>query len=283
VIPSQVSTWLVEMGHGEMVSTRHVGGGCINNGMLLMTTSGVSFFLKVNLAAPSDMFAREAEGLSAIRISGGPTIPKTFLFGKDFLLLEDLSPAPKDVNYWAIFGRSLAALHNQIGRGFGFSNDNYIGSTLQPNTWMENGYDFFAQQRLIYMGGLARDRGILSAADIRKLQSLASRLPDLVPEQPPSLIHGDLWSGNAMTDSSGLPAIIDPAAHYGWAEAELAMTALFGAFPNEFYRAYCDACSLDPDYQSRFPIYNLYHLLNHVVLFGRSYLGQVRSTLNRFS
>ena len=239
-------------------------------------------FLKVNRAAPSDMFAREAEGLIAIRISGGPTVPKIFLYGDDFLLLEDLSPVLRGVNYWENFGRSLAALHNKLGPAFGFSNDNYIGSTPQPNPWMESGYDFFAQQRLIYMGCLSRDIGILNQAAICQVQNIVAHLPDLVPEQPPSLIYGDLWSGNAMTDLSGCPAIIDPAVHYGWAEAELAMTTLFGTFPREFYRAYAEARPLEPGYQSRFPIYNLYHLLNHVVLFGRSYLGQVLSILDRF-
>jgi fructosamine-3-kinase len=251
--------------------------------MLLMTTSGVSFFLKVNPAAPSDMFACEAEGLSAIRIPAGPTVPEAYLNGDEFLLLEYLTPAPKVVDYWAMFGRSLAALHNQVGPAFGFSHNNYIGSTSQPNSWMEDGYDFFAQQRMIHMANLARDRRILNQGEARQIQRLATQLPDLVPEQPASLIHGDLWSGNVMTDSVGRPAIIDPATHYGWAEAELAMTALFGSFPSQFYRAYDEARPLEPSYQSRFPIYNLYHLLNHVVLFGRSYIGQVMSILDRFN
>jgi fructosamine-3-kinase len=271
------------MGFGDVASIRHVGGGCINNGMLVLTISGAKFFLKVNSDAPSDMFCCEAEGLKAIRIPGGPTVPEAFLYGDNFLLLEYLSPAPRVVDYWAEFGRSLAALHNQVGRAFGFLHDNYIGSTSQPNTWMENGYDFFAQQRLIYLAGLARDRGILTQTEDYQIQSLAVRLPEMVPEQPPSLIHGDLWSGNVMADSVGKPAIIDPATHFGWAEADLAMTTLFGSFPIQFYQAYEESRSLEPNYQTRFPIYNLYHLLNHVVLFGHSYISQVRSILDRFS
>jgi fructosamine-3-kinase len=104
----------------------------------------------------------------------------------------------------------------------------------------------------------------------------------LIPVQPPALIHGDLWSGNALTGSLGEPALIDPAAHFGWAEAELAMTAMFGSFPFEFYRAYEQARPLEPDYRQRFPIYNLYHLLNHLVLFGTGYLGDVLNVLHDF-
>lgn len=116
-----------------------------------------------------------------------------------------------------------------------------------------------------------------------RVEKLCDRLPELIPEQPASLIHGDLWSGNAMFDSRGQPAIIDPAAHYGWAEAELAMTTLFGSFPDVFYRAYQEARPLEPDFRERFPIYNLYHLLNHVNLFGGGYLGQSLSILRRYA
>jgi fructosamine-3-kinase len=111
---------------------------------------------------------------------------------------------------------------------------------------------------------------------------LAARLPQLVPQQPASLLHGDLWSGNAISDRHGAPAIIDPAVYYGWAEAELAMTALFGAFAESFYQAYQEMRPLESGWRERFDIYNLYHLLNHLNLFGESYLGEVRAILRRY-
>ena len=107
-------------------------------------------------------------------------------------------------------------------------------------------------------------------------------LPNIIPEQPASLLHGDLWSGNLISDCRGLPAVIDPAVYYGWAEADLAMTDLFGNYPESFYQAYTEIRSLDSGYRSRYPIYNLYHLLNHLNLFGKSYLPQIRGILSRF-
>jgi protein-ribulosamine 3-kinase len=277
MIPGEVLAWLVSNQFGELVSHRPVGGGCINNGQVLQAASGRSFFLKTNTAAPQDMFACEVEGLYAIRGKGGPTVPEP-----GFLLMEDLAPAPQRPGFWTEFGHRLAALHNHTGEQFGFFHDNYIGSTPQPNPWCEDGYQFFAQHRLVYMAGLARDQGGLDEAEFQTVARLAERVSRLVPEQSASLTHGDLWSGNAMTDSGGGPALIDPAAHYGWAEAELAMTTLFGSFPEVFYRAYGEIRPLEPGYASRFPIYNLYHLLNHLVLFGRGYLGQVKAILARF-
>jgi len=283
VIPDPVQTWLNDAGYGVVESTRTVGGGCISNGKILTTQSGASFFLKTNPNTPADMFAREAEGLAALRVRNGPTVPEPHLHGSDFILLEDLAPASRSRDYWPEFGRELAALHNHTHPQFGFEHDNYIGSTEQPNSWTKNGYGFFAEHRLLFQARLARQRGLLGQADLGRIENICAHLTDLVPQQPASLIHGDLWSGNAMTNSLGGPAIIDPAAHYGWAEAELAMTTLFGSFPNIFYQAYQEIRPLETGFDSRFPLYNLYHLLNHLNIFGRGYLGQVQAILRRYS
>jgi len=283
MIPSLVSSFLTENDYGPVTATRPVGGGCISNGKIITTQSGKTFFLKTNPNTPADMFAREAEGLAALRVEDGPAVPKPYLHGRDFILLEDLAPAARASDYWPTFGRQLAALHNHTHPQFGFEHDNFIGSTQQPNPWTENGHDFFTGHRLLYQGQLACQRRLLAPSDLSKVESICARLTDLIPEQPASLIHGDLWSGNAMTDSQGAPAIFDPAAHYGWAEAELAMTTLFGSFPTTFYQAYQEIRLLEPGFDSRFPIYNLYHLLNHLNIFGRGYLGQVQSILHRFA
>ncbi len=281
-VPEAVESWLQEQGYGDMLDSRPVGGGCINNGARLQTASGLSFFLKTNSNAPADMFAREFEGLQALQFDNGLRVPQPFLHGPHFLLLEDLDPGVRPKDYWPVFGRQLAALHSHTQDRFGFAHDNYIGSTPQPNPWTEDGYHFFGEQRLLFQARLARQRGLLNQKEVSLVEQIAQRLPELVPAQPASLIHGDLWSGNAIANSQGQPAVIDPAAHYGWAEAELGMTALFGGFPPAFYQAYLEARSLESGFQERFPIYNLYHLLNHLNLFGGGYYGQVISILRRY-
>jgi len=283
MIPDAVKHWLIESQYGTVVSEIPVSGGCISNGMILQAKKGNSFFLKVNPKSPSDMFVKESAGLESLLVEGGPVVPKPYYYGSHFLLMENLAPAAHRGDYWSAFGRMLAVLHLQTRSQFGFSEDNYIGSTPQPNPWMEDGYEFFGIHRLMYQSHLARERGLLGKGDLRDVESLVKRLPTLVPAQPPSLVHGDLWTGNALTDSRGAPAIIDPAAYFGWAEAELAMTTLFGSFPSEFYRAYEEIRPLEPDYFARFPIYNLYHLLNHLNIFGRGYLGQTQSVLKRYA
>jgi len=283
MIPNDARAWLKESGYGEITASRPVGGGCINNGASLTTSSGQSFFLKTNSSAPADMFAREAEGLRALEVENGPRLPQVFFLGHSFLLLEDLAPAKPRGNYWLEFGRQLAHLHQHTASKFGFEHDNYIGLTPQTNPWTEDGFTFFGESRLMFQSRLAQEQGLLSSAEGRLVGKLAARLPELVPEQPASLIHGDLWAGNAISDAQGRPAIIDPAAHYGWAEAELAMTALFGSFPESFYLAYQETRPLEPGWRERFPIYNLYHLLNHLNLFGGGYLGQVTAILRRFA
>lgn len=283
MLPEAVNSWLQAQGYGEVTASHGVAGGCINNGARLVTASGRTFFLKTNSTTPADMFAREAEGLTALRVSDGPRVPQPYLYGEHFLLLEDLAPGGRQPDYWPAFGRRLAALHGHTNPRFGFAHDNYIGSTPQPNSWMEDGYLFFSERRLLYQARLAERRGLLDARGVRQVESLAARLSDLIPQQSASLIHGDLWSGNAIADEAGAPALIDPAVHYGWAEAELAMTALFGAFPQAFYQAYQEVRPLSPGYRSRFDLYNLYHLLNHLNLFGSGYLGEVRAILKRYA
>ncbi|MGE5221097.1 MAG: fructosamine kinase family protein [Omnitrophica WOR_2 bacterium] len=280
--PNSVKEWLQANGYGSILSERPVGGGCINNGARLQTESGKAFFLKSNGRTPADMFEREAEGLDAIRVESGPRVPRSYLYGKDFILLEDLTPAARRPDYWPDFGRKLAALHNHTGSQFGFDHDNYLGSTPQPNAWTDDGYVFYAGQRLMYQAKLAQRNGLLRPVEVGKVERLCSRLKEWVPIQPASLIHGDLWSGNVLSDEQGAPAVIDPAVYYGWAEAELAYTALFGAFPQAFYQAYQEVRPLEPGFWERSSLYNLYHLLNHLNLFGEGYFSEVISVIRRY-
>lgn len=280
MLPPSLLPWLIEHQFGPITATYPVGGGCINKGTRLVTQRG-SFFLKTNAHCPADMFVREAEGLAALTVPSGPRIPQVFLWGEDFLLMEDLQPARQIPDYWARLGVQLATLHHHTTSQFGFPHDNYIGSTPQPNPLTEDGFVFFAQHRLLVQAELAGSRGLLSRAEVQQVERFSTRLAEWIPAQPASLVHGDLWSGNLITDVQGLPALIDPAAHYGWAEADLAMMTLFGSPPEQFFKAYQTVRPLSPGVQTRFPVYNLYHLLNHLNLFGRGYYGQVKAIIRR--
>jgi fructosamine-3-kinase len=283
MIPEAVRAWCQTQGFGEIRTSRGVSGGCINQGTIIETTSGPTLFLKTNPGAPADMFPREAEGLQALAVPEGPRLPQVFLVEAGFILLEDLQPARRMDGFWELFGRQLAALHAHTSDQYGFEHDNYIGSTPQPNPWTADGYEFFAEHRLRFQAGLAVKKRLLDQHELRQVEVLVGRLRDLIPEQPASLIHGDLWGGNALADQAGAPALIDPAAHFGWSEAELGMTRLFGGFPEAFYRAYQAVRPSPPGLADRLPIYNLYHLLNHLNLFGSGYYSQVKAILNRFA
>lgn len=283
MIPPAVKPWLSANDFGAIIEINPVGGGCINQCLRLVMQTGQTFILKTNRSAPVDLFAREAEGLQALSIPGGPRAPKVYLLGGDFILLEDLSPAPRVQQYWEVFGAQLATMHLKLSSDFGFEHDNYLGSTPQPNPWMQDGFSFFFQHRLGYQAQLAYQRGLLDRQQCGRVEKLASQLESLIPKQPASLIHGDLWSGNMITDESGYPAIIDPAAYYGWAEAELAMMELFGSLPETFYMSYQAIRPLEQGFRQRYSIYNLYHLLNHLNLFGRGYFNSIIDILKRFT
>jgi fructosamine-3-kinase len=239
--------------------------------------------LKTNPSPPTDIFKAEAEGLKALQTPDGPKIPDVFLVGERFLLLEDLQSGPQREDFWVVFGRQLAQVHLQTSPKFGFREDNYIGSNPQLNGWMENGLVFFRENRLAPQIRMGKERGLLTDADLKMGDKLLTKLGDLIPDQPAVLVHGDLWSGNLITDRKGNPALIDPAVYYGWAEADLAMTDLFGSYPDSFYRAYQEIKPLQSGYRERYSLYNLYHLLNHLNLFGLSYLPRVREILLRFT
>ena len=248
-----------------------VGGGCIHE-CYRVEIGGRGFFLKTNDESHADNFACEAEGLAALR-SAAMRAPEPVSHGATggsaYLLLEFLVLHGK--RDFAALGRMLAEAHRQPGPRFGWSRDNYIGATPQANAWCEDWGTFWREQRMQPQFALAKRNGFdLQLPDVDGI--LRTHRPQ------PSLLHGDLWSGNAGFTQEG-PVVFDPAVHYGDREADLAMTELFGGFPREFYKAYEETYPLDAGYSRRKPLYNLYHLLNHLNLFGAGYLPQVKETL----
>jgi protein-ribulosamine 3-kinase len=225
----------------------------------------VKHFLKEGDAARADAFAAEADGLEALRPHA--RVPQVLDHGanggKAFIRLEFLQL--QRGGDWSELGRMLAKLHRVTGPRFGWHRDNYIGLAAQKNAWHDDWAEFFLECRL-------RPQASKAGLSLPSLRLLEGHKPQ------PSLLHGDLWSGNAGFTAEG-PVLFDPAVYYGDREADLAMTELFGGFPREFYAAYNEAWPLDPGYEKRKHLYNLYHLLNHLNLFGSGYLGQVEATL----
>ncbi len=249
-----------------------VTGGCIHR-CYRVTIGGAPAFLKLNETRFADAFAAEADGLEALRRAGARA-PEPRHHGTHgqyaFLVLEFLDL--RATGDWAALGRMLAQAHRKTNPRFGWPRDNYLGATPQRNGWHGDWHTFFAERRLAPQLDLARSKGF--ALELGKaLDALDGHRP------PPSLLHGDLWRGNAGFTTEGAPVLFDPAVYYGDREADLAMTELFGGFPAAFYAAYEAAYPLDAGYAVRKHLYNLYHLLNHLNLFGGGYLGQVRSTL----
>ncbi|MEM7036432.1 MAG: fructosamine kinase family protein, partial [Bacteroidota bacterium] len=193
-----------------------------------------------------------------------------------------LETGPHAPGFWTTFGHSLAALHRHSAPTFGLDHPNFIGRLPQSNDQRTDFPTFFAECRLQPQARMARDAGLLDRDTLRRLEAFYPLLPDLLPDEPPALLHGDLWSGNFMSANGGQPYIFDPAVHYGHREAELAFSRMFGGFDAEFYAAYQDAWPLQPGWQARIAIFNLYPLAVHLNLFGAYYLREIQSTLKKY-
>ena len=279
-------------GSGAVVVRRTSAfGGDINRAYVLELSDGSKVFMKANSPKNIDFFVSEAAGLEAMRKTGTVRVPKVLGYGTDggesFLLLEYIESGGKNRNSMAELGRNLAEMHlaetgDFSGRGrYGFVRDNYIGASTQTNTPAETWIDFFRERRLMPQFEWAS--GYFSGEDRKRINKLLDGLDRFLtePEQP-SLLHGDLWGGNYMVDRNGSPWLIDPATYVGHAEADLAMTELFGGFDRAFYDAYKETAGIDPGYRDRRNLYNLYHLLNHLNLFGGGYLHSVQSVIRRY-
>lgn len=277
-----------------VVRKNPVSGGDINRAYKVVLTNGKSLFMKLNARENASFFTAEATGIRAIAQTNTIGTPHILCTGTDesencsFLLMEFLDSGSRIAGFWEMFAHQLAKLHQadtrefvQGGR-FGFGQDNFIGATAQINTAYDSWVSFFRDCRL--KPQFQRAAAYFSRTDERKIDRLLERLDDILVEPShPSLLHGDLWSGNFITGSDGRAWLIDPAAYVGHAEADVAMTELFGGFPAAFYAAYKEEAPLQPDYEGRRDLYNLYHLLNHLNLFGQTYLPSVKRILHTYT
>jgi fructosamine-3-kinase len=269
----------------ELQHARPLAGGDINSAYCLQGINQ-SYFVKLNRPEKADMFAAEAAGLSELAATHTVRIPTPIVHGKTsdhaFLVLEYIEfGSPSSVSQRQ-FGQQLALLHQQRQPYFGWHRDNTIGSTPQPNNQQTDWIEFWRSHRLQHQLRLAATkgyRGHLQSSGAQLCDKLAVFFDGYQPH--PALVHGDLWGGNAATDAQGNPVMFDPACYYGDREADLAMTELFGGFGTDFYAAYKEAYPLDNGYSVRKTLYNLYHILNHLNLFGSGYLGQAETMILR--
>ena len=269
----------------SLTASRPVYGGDINDAARMDLSDGSRVFIKKNSMSNRSFFLTEQTGLTALRQTGTLSVPQVYGAGTDpsgfsFLLMEYIQPGEKKPDFWEQFGRGLAEMHRASaadwvpGGRFGFCEDNFIGAGGQKNTPHEHWISFYRDCRLSVQ--FERAASCFSPGDRAAMQRLLDHLEEYLtePEQP-SLLHGDLWGGNFLTGPDGSAWLIDPAAYVGNREADLAMTELFGGFAGAFYGAYREAWPLAPGYGERRDLYHLYHLLNHLNLFGRSYFSSV--------
>lgn len=280
--------------HVEMVKTDRIHGGDINTAYRISLSIGEKVFVKMNSAENNSFFTTEVHGLLALRQTKAIGVPKVLGMGieeerkSSFLLLEYIESAPSVKNYWEVFGHQLAAMHRkavdkmvELFR-YGFSEDNFIGASPQKNLPMNTWIDFYRECRLLPQIKMAER--FLDSRMKKKADYLLAHLDHYLREPEfPSLLHGDLWSGNVLCGKDGQAWILDPAVYIGDFETDLAMTQLFGSFPSAFYSAYHEINPIDKGYDDRRELYHLYHLLNHLNLFGSMYLGSVTEIFNRYA
>ena len=260
----------------KIESSKSLSGGS------LLKTSQKKYFLKHKNEA-SSTFLKEIRGLDELRMTGALDIISVVHATEYFILLDFMKPTPPKKNFFSDFGIKLACLHRHTSPQCGFVEDNFLGLAPQINLnpeglpWAE----FFWEKRLLYQISIGVQKGAIEKQLEEKILSLKSNIHNLLDStEPSSLLHGDLWRGNYLVNSQGEVCLIDPATYYGHREAELAMCKLFGGFSPDFYENYEKEWPLEEGSEQRLPIYQLYHLLNHLNLFGRSYLQNVHEIVD---
>ncbi|WP_433303347.1 fructosamine kinase family protein [Actinoplanes sp. CA-030573] len=262
---TQAATFLRERLHragiGDVRSVTPATGGLAALAGIATRRDAPPLFVKAFADPPDDdVFAAEAEGLTALRELGGMATPEVIRADRELLVLSVLRPRPADESFWEKFAHALAHQHRStIHPRFGWHRDNWLGRRRQTNAWTGDGFAFFAEHRLLRWLGEPRVDAALDAADRAALERLCHRLPELLPARPACLTHGDLWSQNLMATPDGRPALIDPAVSYTWAEVDLAHVWTTAPPPeaHRFFALYAELTALDPGWPARMPLIQL--------------------------
>jgi fructosamine-3-kinase len=276
----------LEASVGPIRSITPIGGGDINEAARIETPDA-RYFVKWNFHPRPRMFEVEARGLNLLESAKALRVPHVVavIDQPAALVLEWIELGAHKTSAAEALGRGLAQQHRSTASTYGLDHDNYIGSTPQRNTPARSWIEFYRDQRLGAQRDLAQRNGYLTPDRARRLDRVMDRLDQWIDNKQvvPALLHGDLWGGNYLIDAQGSPVLIDPAVYYGDREAEIAFTELFGGFGAWFYAAYDEAWPLDRGYADRRDLYNLYHLLNHLNLFGEGYGGSVDAILRHYA
>ncbi len=261
-----------------------VSGGDINDAWNIQLDSGGVLFVKTNRADSfPKMFKLEANGLETL----GEYIrtPEVIQYGEfdltSYLVLEWLEESREHSN-WKCFGNALAQLHSNSQTRFGWKEDNYIGSLVQKNKAEESASEFYVKSRLLPQIEMADKQGLINKLELTRFEKLFDKMSTLIPNEKPGLTHGDLWSGNWMFVQNGEPALIDPAVSFAPREMDLAMMTLFGNPPKLFFESYQEAFPLISGWKDRLALFQLYYLLVHLNLFGKSYKKSVMTITNKY-
>ncbi len=260
-----------------------LGGGDIGNAMKVTVENGTNYFVKQY--ENSKMHYAEANGLHELKTANAIRIPRVIKVNDNFLILEFIESASKVNDFDEKFGRQFAELHKNNGSSFGFFEDNFIGTTDQINVPQnDNWVEFYTENRLMYQFRLAENNGYVKDELKEGIKFIEKNIEKILKgsDELPTLLHGDLWGGNYIVDQRGNPCLIDPAVYYGHREADLAMTKLFGGFNAKFYSAYNEEFPLKDGWEYRENIYKLYHILNHLNLFGSGYYSQAVSLIQSY-
>jgi len=282
---SELQEYISNILSETIIETHSVSGGDISEAFKI-TTSNKNYFLKINSCETLYMFQTEASALKHINDTKTIKTPEVFVVDTfedhAFLLMEFIeSKVPSSTDFKTL-GLQLATLHNYSSNYFGWEHDNFIGTLPQSNNQNASWYDFYIHQRLKPQLKLAKQRNLLSENECPSTEKMLQALQPIFQNIKPSLLHGDLWGGNYVISKNGDPYLIDPAMYYGHSEVDIAMTKLFGGFSDSFYKAYHSVHPEDAHTISRIDIYQLYYLLVHLNLFGRSYYGSVSRILRKY-
>ncbi|WMN06416.1 fructosamine kinase family protein [Marivirga arenosa] len=284
MIPNAIRAFISDFHQASVNNFITVGGGSINEAYKY-SLNDTSYFVKFNNQIEG-IIEKEVEALNAIDNLNCIATPQIICFkklnGYEILILEFINSGIKSHQSWENFGRQLANMHKEPAPFYGWEENNFIGALEQSNKPQDNFRDFFIHQRLSPQLGLAKKKNLLSRNELKLFDKLFLNLPSILPDTKPSLVHGDLWSGNFIIGENDRPYLIDPAVHYSFREIDLAFTHLFGGFDSTFYDSYQNQYRLEPNFNERIDLYNLYPLLVHLNLFGTGYYHSVISSLKKY-